>query len=237
MQTAVTATVNGLLSAAEAALPGPFSAVLYGSAARGDYVTGRSDINLLLVADAAGFPALRALGPALRAWRAKSPEPPLLFTRDEWLRATDAFPVEITDMKQKYDLLRGSDPLASVTVNPADLRQALEREFRGKLMRLRLAYASFADGEKDLTPVARQSIGSVLVLLRATLALLGRPDAGARTVEAAAEAVGFPPTALLEIVRHRDDRKWRCGAGVFEGYVTAVADAARCVDQLQTGET
>jgi len=241
MHEAVKETVSGLLASADAVLPGGYSAVLYGSAVRGGYVPGRSDVNLLLVAEAAAFPQLRAMGPALRKWQEKSYEPPLLFTVEEWSRATDVFPIEITDMKVKYELLRGADPVAPVSVNPTDLRQALESEFRGKLMRLRQAYATFADVEKDLTPVARTSVSSILVLMRAMLALLGRPEAtldgGAGTVEAAGLAAGFPPEPLLDIVRQRDERAWRCGAAVFEGYVTAVARAARRVDQLQTGES
>lgn len=241
MHEAVKTTVTGFLASADRVLPGNYSAVLYGSTVRGDYVEGRSDVNLLLVTEDASFPLLRALAPALRAWRDKSYEPPLVFTRQEWSRATDVFPIEITDMKVKYELLRGSDPVAPASVNRADLRQALESEFRGKLMRLRQAYATFADEEKELTPLARSSASSILVLLRATLSLLGRPEAppdgATRTVQAAGAAADFPPEPLLEIVQHRDERNWRCSAGVFEGYVTAVARTARHVDQLQTGES
>ncbi len=44
---------------------------------------------------------------------------------------------------RRYRVLRGSDPLAGMEVRPADLRAALEREFRGKLMRLRQGYALY----------------------------------------------------------------------------------------------
>ena len=55
---------------------------------------------------------LRALGPAFAAWRKSSPQPPLLISRAEWARAADAFPIEISDMRAAYRLLRGDDPLA-----------------------------------------------------------------------------------------------------------------------------
>ncbi len=240
MHQAVTSTVNDFLASADAVLPAGYSAVLYGSAARGDFVKGRSDINLLVIAEAAGFSLLRALGPALRRWRETSPEPPLLFTREEWRRSTDVFPIEITDMKLGYELLRGDDPITPVRVNPVDLRQALEGEFRGKLMRMRQAYATFGDEEKDLTPLALSSVSSVLVLFRALLALDGRGvdhGAAAEAVEEVARVADFAPESLLEIVRNRDAGSWRCSTPVFEGYVTAVARAAHHVDQLQTGES
>ena len=239
MHQAVTATVNDFLASADAALPAGYSAVLYGSAARGDYIKGRSDVNLMVIAESAGFSLLRALGPALRRWREASYEPPLLFTRAEWGRATDVFPIEITDMKIGYELLRGSDPITPVAVNPVDLRQALEGEFRGKLMRMRQAYATFGDEERDLTPLALSSLSSILVLFRAmlTLGACGVDGSAAGTVEEAARQADFAPEPVLEIVRNRDAGNWRCSAAIFEGYVTAVARAAHHVDQLQTGES
>lgn len=240
MHEAVKNTVEGFLQSADAALPAGYSAVLFGSGARGDYVRGRSDVNLLVVTESAEFARLRALGPALRKWHDASYEPPFLFTRDEWQRATDVYPIEITDMQARYELLRGVDPVAGVRVNPTDLRQALESELRGKLMRLRQGYATFADAERDLTPLAAGSVSSILVLLRAMLVLLHDGEAARQDnvmiLEAAGRAAGFAPDAALEIIRRRNDRGWRCSAALFEGYVTAVASAARRVDQLQTGE-
>ena len=43
-----------------------YSAILYGSAARGDYIPGRSDINLMLVVDQLTPKVLRSLGPRIR---------------------------------------------------------------------------------------------------------------------------------------------------------------------------
>ena len=233
--------VAGLLAAADQALPAGYSAVLYGSAVRGDYVAGRSDINLLLVSTEVVPERLRALGPALRAWRKASYEPPLIFTAGEWARATDVFPIEIMDMRGRYEVLRGADPVAQALVNPTDLRQALESEFRGKVLRLRQAYATHADVERDLTPIARSTTSSILVLLRATLRLMNHAapaaDSSGDVVRTAAAAIGFDPSALLEVVARRDDRGWRCPAAVFEGYVAAVSRAAQQVDQLQTGES
>src|SRR5262249_30616320 len=80
---------------ADAVLPQGYSAVLYGSAARGDFVPGWSDINLMVVVDALAREALRGLGPGLGEWRKAAGEPPLLITRPEWARASDVFPIEI----------------------------------------------------------------------------------------------------------------------------------------------
>ena len=48
-----------------------------------------------------------ALAPAFTAWRKATPEPPLVISRAEWARAVDVFPIEITDMRAGYQVLRG----------------------------------------------------------------------------------------------------------------------------------
>jgi predicted nucleotidyltransferase len=238
MHEAIARVVDPLLAAADAALGAGYSAVLYGSGARGDWVPGRSDINLLLVTEGLQPATLRALGPAFTAWRKHSPEPPLILTRDEWRAAADAFPIEITDMRAAYKVLRGADPLAEIQVAPADLRRALEREFRGKLLRLRQGYIMRAADPDGLGQLAAESVSTILLLCRALLTLLGRP-APAEPValaEAAADTIGFPPEALTEIVRHRLERRRRCSTQQFEAYLAAAEIAARYVDHLQLGD-
>lgn len=238
MHETVDRVVTPFLAAADAALGAGYSAVLYGSAARGDYLVGRSNINLLLVLDDPSPGRLRALAPAFAAWRKNSSEPPLLISRAEWARATDVFPIEITDMRAGYRVLRGADPLDAALVQPADLRQAMERELRGKLLRLRQGYAAAAGDEKLLGLLAAGSASTILVLLRSLLTLGGRPVPGVPDVLAAEAAglVGAPVAGLVTPVEHRGQRDWRCTASEFEQYMDAVARAAGYVDQLQLGD-
>jgi hypothetical protein len=238
MRESVARVVEPFLSEVDNAIGQGYSAVLYGSAARGDFVPGRSNINLMLITDQVTPATLRALSRAFTVWRKGSTEPPLLLSRAEWTRATDAFPIEITDMRTSYRVLRGSDPLQGVRVDPTDLRKALEREFRGKLLRLRQGYATYAPDPAALGKLGLQSAATILVLFRGALTLIGKPvptdplELGA----AAAASVGFEGEHLLHVIRHRVDREWRCQAPEFENYMKAVEDSARYLDQLQLGD-
>jgi predicted nucleotidyltransferase len=238
MRESVARVVDALLAEADGVLGTGYSAVLYGSAARGDYVPGRSDINLMLVVDELSPRVLRSLGRGFTVWRKAGREPPLVLSRAEWNRATDAFPIEITDMQTAYRVLRGADPLHGVRVDRADLRKALEREFRGKLLRLRQGYATYAPDPAALGGLALQSAATILVLLRGLLTLIGKPvsNDSLELAAAAAAAVGFEGEHLLHVVRHRVDREWRCQAPEFENYMEAVEHSARFLDQLQLGD-
>jgi hypothetical protein len=212
--------------------------LLYGSAARGDFIPGRSDVNLMLVIDQLDPPILRSLSRGFTGWRKGSTEPPLVLSRAEWERASDAFPIEITDMRLSYQVLRGPDPLEGIQVDRADLRKALEREFRGKLLRLRQGYATYAPDPAALGGLGLQSAATILVLLRGVLTLVGRPvpPDGNELAASAASTIGFEPEQLLHVVRHRADREWRCAAPEFERYMDAVHQTARFLDQLQLGD-
>lgn len=238
MHQAVERVVSPFLAQADTTMRDGYGAVLYGSAARGDFIPGWSDINLLVLADTLPPATLRGLGSALGEWRKTSPEPPLLITRAEWSRASDVFPIEITDMRAAHKVLRGDDPLTGLTVQPADLRAELERELRGKLVRLRQGYAARAGDSAALGAMAARSASTVLVLLRGLLTLEGRPTPPdpLQLASAAAAMMGIEGEAFLGVVRHRGEKRWRCGEDEFEAYLDAVRRATGFVDQLKIGD-
>jgi predicted nucleotidyltransferase len=237
MHESVDRVVSPLLSEADRMLGSRYSAVLYGSAARGDFIPGHSDVNLMLIVEDTTPEILRSLGQALKPWRKARLAPPLLMSRQEWERATDAFPIEITDMRANYRVLRGVDPLTSARVLQSDLRRALEREFRGKLLRLRQGYAAASPDAAALGALATQSAGTVMVLLRTLLTLLGKtaPADPIDLAHAAEEAIGAGKESVARVVRHRG-KGWRCGMVEFEEYMTAVERAVQFLDQLQLGD-
>jgi len=233
----VDAKIDRFLADLDRVMPGGYAAVLFGSAARGHYIPGWSDINVLLVADRLTPADLRQAREALAAWREQAEALPLLFTLEEWRRSADAYPVELTEMRAGYRLLRGTDPLEGMTVRPGDLRQALEREFRGKLMRLRQGYALFEPRSPDLSEFLRSSASSVLLLCRGLLVVVGEaiPAEPVAVVQAAARRAGFAPEAVEQVVLHRADERWRGGEDIVLGYLAAVETAARYVDHFQIG--
>ncbi|HEY9506519.1 MAG TPA: hypothetical protein VIQ27_11135, partial [Gemmatimonadales bacterium] len=86
--------------------------------------------------------------------------------------------------------------------------------------------------------LAERSSGTILVLLRGLLVLLGRsvPPEPMEVAVAAAAAMGMDGEPLLNVVRHRAERGWRCPPAEFERYLDAVARAATFLDQLQLGD-
>lgn len=229
--------VEPFLTQADRTLGTDYSAVVYGSAARGEYLPGVSDVNLLLVAGTLSTETLRGLAPALTVLREEGGTPPLLAERAEWTRAADVFPIELTDMGLARQVVRGPDPVAPLRVEPRDLRHALETELRGRLLRLRQAYAASADDPEALAAVGTRSIASVLTLVRCLLVLSGRtvPPGGANALAEAGRGFGIAVDPVIVVWGKRGAGAWNCPPALFEGYLAAVAAAVQVVDQLHSG--
>ncbi|HEY3934931.1 MAG TPA: nucleotidyltransferase domain-containing protein [Gemmatimonadales bacterium] len=227
------------LTKAVSTLPGlNASMVLYGSAARGDWIPGRSDVNLLLLVDDVSHSALRQLTPAVTAWHANGFVPPLIMGRAEWVQSTDVFPIEITDMQLSHKLLCGADPVKGMAVAPADLREAVEKELRGKLIRLRQAYVRFGDAGMILGGFALASISTYFALLRCIAVLYRRPPGTttADTATALSAELGADVQVATEIARHRGEPEWNCPPDSFTRYLDLVCRTVELVDTFHLGD-
>ena len=237
MHESVDRVVTPFLAAADAALGPGYSALLYGSAARGDYIPGRSNINLMLVLDDPSPTRLRALGRAFAAWRkagraaapaSAGPNGPARRMRSRSRSPTCAPPTGCSAAPIRCGAAR---------VEPADLRQALEREFRGKLLRLRQGYAAAAgDASAGRAGAAERRHHPGAAARAAEPGGHGRAAAPAALAAGPRPLVGLPAGALVHVVAHRGEREWRCNASEFEHYMDAVEQAAGFLDQLQLGD-
>jgi len=234
MQPHVQEVVDRFGAAVARALGTPYSAVVYGSAARSEHLKGRSDLNVLLVTQALGPSVLATLEPAIELLRGHTTAPPLLFTEAEWRRSADVFPIEIADMQVARVVVAGPDPVAGLTVAPADLRRALERDFRGKLLRFRQAYAVFGHRPEALGEALTRGVSSVAVLLRVALVLVGEapPISTTEAVTRAAERMGFPATAVTDLLEARSSRGSHLDRLAAERFVAALEAVVHFIDQF-----
>src|SRR5207244_1906586 len=99
---------------------------------------------------------------------------PLILTEREWRTSADAFPIEYEDIREAHRVLAGRDPWRGVTVQREHLRDQLEHELMGKLVRLRQAYAALRGDPKQLARVSVGSAAGFFTMLRATLRLAGK---------------------------------------------------------------
>lgn len=217
------------------------SLLLYGSAARGTHVSGRSDVNTLLICDAVDQALFDALAPVVGPWTKAGHPAPLILTEREWRTSADAFPIEYEDIRDAHRLLAGRDPWGGIRVDREPLRRQLENELMGKLVQLRQAYGALGGGEgepKRLAAVIVESARGYFANLRAVLRLAGKPVPvrPEQLVGAAGALIGFSTDGLAPLIRHAEGGpalRVQQRDPMVPAYLAAIARTAEYVNGLE----
>jgi hypothetical protein len=233
METKLTELVNRLKEAAGKNLE---SVVLYGSAARGEYKPGTSDVNILCTLVTMDVHELQLLAPVVHWWMREEKEPaPLFFLTEELQRSTDVFAIESLDVKRAHRVLFGKDPVADLEV-PMNLhRVQVERDLRLLLMRLRQHAVLAGKNELEYTATMKKAASTSLVLLRHTLIAFGEepPDDPASLFEKIGAATGADPGAFQDVHAFREGRKLEKDCfELYDEYIRALEKVIIALDGL-----
>lgn len=188
------------------------SVILFGSAVAGDFHQGLSNLNLLCLLRDSSFKALQALSPAAKWWEKQKQPPPLCMTKQELLRSTDVFTIELLDMQRHHRVLFGDEVLQALQI-PMNLhRVQVEYELREKLILLRQHTLVTSENESRLWDLLLRSAPSFSTLFRHALIALGDgAHVGRReAIHALAQRLGFdasPMTQVLDVREGKADRK------------------------------
>ncbi|MFO0675071.1 MAG: nucleotidyltransferase domain-containing protein [Polyangiaceae bacterium] len=177
------------------------SIVVHGSAVRGGYVAGASDVDVVVVLDAASAATLAAMGNALRIARYAARIEAMILEAREIERAADVYPLLYDDIREHHVVLTGSDPFASLSIADDHRRLRIEQELREAQIRMRRAITD-ALGDLHATKGAVvRKIKQVRSPLRALLRMKGHvvADDAFKVLLAAAEVYGVDPATLRRV--------------------------------------
>lgn len=200
--------------------------VLYGSAAAGEEIAGRSDFNVLAIVRTLRLETLRALGQTMRAWQEAGNPPVLEMTTAEWQSSADVFPMEYADILERHRVLHGTLPLEGVEVHEHELRLQVEQEAMGKLLRLRRGVMMAGTDTTRQQELLRASLSTLLVIFRAVMRLHGEPpprDAG-QVIAAVSRRCGFDGAPFDRVAAFKRGTAIPAGdtEAVLEGYVAGM---------------
>lgn len=199
----VLARLSALVDALSEALgPELHGLVVYGSAARGEWRDGVSDVNLLIETGVIDFERIDAMAGALSDARERGRVEPLLLTDREIRTGADAFAVLVEDIRRDHTRLMGTSALLQVSTTTEQLRLGAERELRGAHMRLRRARMGFTRSDDSQRRRLYRDYTRCMASLKALLALSSREvPPGAAAVEAAVAALLDVDAAPLAALR------------------------------------
>ena len=210
--------------------------VLFGSAAGGDFIEDKSDINILIVLDDVRAIDLNMIMHIGKKYAKKGLGIPLIFQKDHVATSLDTFPIEFSDMKRRHILLFGNDLLSNAIIEGQNLRYQCERELKSMMVNLRRGFLRTEGRKENLEDLLTGSLSTVLAACRGMMWLAEKtPPDNIDDLLAAVRTVYNADTAAI-------DRVWHLRKGgsestatletLFESYVDDIARLALIVDRL-----
>jgi hypothetical protein len=204
---------------------------LHGSAVNEDWVAGRSDVNTALVVSRVTLDVLDRLAPVAARFVARGFALPVIMDHEYLARARDTFPMELDDIRRDHRVLAGTDCFTELVLDAAAVRRQLEREARGKLLRLRALYLEAAGSPAALERLMGESVKSFLAVLRHLLRLRGvAAGRGYAAVVDAGERLLGPLPALRRVLDQREHPTAGALATAFGVYLAEVERIVAAVD-------
>lgn len=211
--------------------------VLYGSAAAGDQLGKRTDLNVLVIVRRIDVDLLRREAAIARAWADGGNPPPLTLTEAEWTASADIFPMEYSDILERHRVLHGTPPFEGVRPSREHLRLQAENEAMGKLIQFRQGILSTGGEHRRILELLRDSISTFMVIFRAVVRLHGEtpPRDQEELCAVVGRLAGFDAAPFAKVVRHvRGTQKLteqETGA-VLSGYLESLHRLVEHIDRM-----
>lgn len=214
------------------------SLMLYGSAASGAYVKGKSDINVLVVLTESGMNRLEDAFTLVKNWRKRNVAVPLVLTKDFITSSLDAYPIEFLNMKNNSVLIHGENVLESLVFKPEDLRLQIERELKSKILLLREGYLESEGSARRVRELIGRSLTAFTAIFNAMLFLKQTPAPRNRRETMLAMNKVFTIDASVfmlcsEIRQGVDKLSGKEVIDVFKKYVREAEKASHIIDGLK----
>ena len=216
--------------------------LLYGSAVRGEFLPGRSNLNILLLVSSYDSAVLKQYSTVHRQWSKEQILAPLFLTEEELHRSAAVFPLEFLEIQEQHRVLAGRDPFIGFHVKTDRLRDGVVQGLSSHVLRLRQRYVEGGGGEEATMILLPLSITATLPLLRGVQRLLGRPvlSHSDAVIEDVAAQLKLDLQGLLDcwlLKRGQITPGLHEVPRLFDRYLQAATLLARTVEQLpQSGQ-
>jgi len=213
------------------------SVILYGSAAKGEYVYKKSDINFLIILTDQGITQLKNALPLIKRWQKRKVSTPLILTKEYIHSSLDSFPIEFLSMKQRHKVVFGEDFFAGLQINDKDLRLQCEREIRGKLLYLRESYLNTHGEARMIKQLLRLSLPTFASIFSALLHLkkVEIPTSKKEIFKSTAEEFGMDNSVFEKLNKLNENgiklKKEQLNQ-LMEQYINQISELTKLVDKL-----
>lgn len=149
--------------------------LIYGSAVRGEFLTGRSNLNMLLVVTGHDAAVLTRYHAVHKRWNKEGVVIPLFLTDQDVKSLSPLFPVEFLEIQEHHRVLGGRDPFVGFHVDTRRLKDAVLQGLASHVLRLRQRFAEAGGANDAVTILLPLAVTSTIPLLRGVQRMQGWP--------------------------------------------------------------
>ncbi|MBC8527551.1 MAG: hypothetical protein H8D22_11985 [Candidatus Cloacimonetes bacterium] len=210
---------------------------IYGSAATQDFNPKYSDINVAIILEDLNLKNLIGAKGTIKHLRKKHVSAPLFLSKQYIESSLDTFPIEFLNIKSSHKTIFGDNYFEKLKINPEHLRLQAERELKGKLLILRLAFLENIGNLKVIKNLIFTSFSSFIPVMKAIIILKNEeiPEKIIDIIKKTATLLKIDFTAFLQAfdLKSRNIKMKRQQLVEFyTRYVQAVDQLSEIVDKL-----
>lgn len=206
---------------------GLIAMIVFGSAARGGWRAGRSDVDVMVVLKDDGRESLERVGHALLLARYSARIEAILLREDEVAQAADVFPLLYEEVREDGVVVHGASPFASLHISDRHRRLRIEQELREARIRLRRMVTDGDRAPAALANAVDRKLRQVRGPLRALLKLRGE-DPGVALDAVVAAACGLWGVDPAPLARAQEEP-----AAAYDALARLLAAAIDDVDRRE----
>ena len=181
---------------------------------------------------------LRACAGRVDVWHDAGLATPLLFAAHEFEQSLDVFPLEFGAILADHTVVAGTNPFASLGVDPIDVRRACELQARSHRLHLREGFLETRGRADAVAVLIVQSAAAFAALIASIARLEGhRGDDVASAARHIERSLGLPASAVTEVTKLVGVREIPSADAVrlFGPYLDAVDRLVQYVDGWKDG--
>jgi predicted nucleotidyltransferase len=210
---------------------------IYGSAVTEDFNPKYSDINVAIILENLSPHTLIAAKEVIKKFKRKRVSAPLFLTKAYIESSLDTFPIEFLNIKSAHKTIYGDDFFEKLKINSEYLRLQAERELKGKLLTLRLAFLENIGNLRVIKNLVCSSFSSFIPVMKAII-IFKNQEIPVRTIDIIRKTAGLLNIDFTVFLQASDIRgrnikmKGEQLVEFFERYVQTVDQLSEIVDKL-----
>ena len=213
------------------------SICLYGSVVTEDFNPKTSDINLAIILEDSKLDTLIAAKNIIKKLKKKRVSTPLFLSKQYIESSLDTFPIEFLNIKSAYKKIFGEDYFQKLEIPREHLRLQAERELKGKLLILRLAFLENVGNLKLMQNLVSTSFSSFIPVMKTILFIKNEqiPEQNIDIIRKTAELFNIDFSVFLQaldIKNKKIEMKKQQFVDFFERYIQTVDQLSEIVDKL-----